>query len=230
MTDSNRRVFIIVPAYNEAKVLESVLIPLVEAGYSVVVVDDGSDDDTPERLSHLPVFALRHAINLGQGAALQTGMTFALREGADYLVHFDADGQHRLRDIEAMLGPLRAGAAEAVLGSRFLRAEDRQQIPGLRRLVLRVASVVSFLLTGTWVDDPHNGLRAFTANAAKRLRIRENGYAHASEILRLLRKQHIPFVQRPIAVLYTEYSLSKGQPLSNALNILVDLLVGRLFK
>lgn len=230
MPESNRSVYIIVPAFNEAQVIDSVLAPLVEAGYSVVVVDDGSADATFERLLHLPVFALRHAVNLGQGAALQTGMSFALREGAEFLVHFDADGQHRTADLEGMLAPLRSGESEAVLGSRFLRPDDRQRIPALRRLVLRVASVVSYVLTGTWVDDPHNGFRAFTAAAARRIHIRENGYAHASEILRLLRKERIRFVQRPIAVLYTEYSLAKGQRLSNAFNILVDLLVGRMFK
>src|SRR4051794_26084443 len=98
MSNPNRNTFVIVPSYNEAQVLPATLRPVIEAGYSVVVVDDGSTDDTPAVLSSLPVYALRHLINLGQGAALQTGMSFAVQQGADYVVHFDADGQHQLRD------------------------------------------------------------------------------------------------------------------------------------
>jgi glycosyltransferase involved in cell wall biosynthesis len=114
----NPSVFIIVPAFNEREVILSTLQELIRAHYSVVVVDDGSTDGTAAQIADLPIYLLRHAINLGQGAALQTGMTFALKEGAEIIVHFDADGQHQIEDIETLIEPLRKGEADIVLGSR----------------------------------------------------------------------------------------------------------------
>ena len=112
--------FVIVPAFNEGEII-STLQGLIAAGYSVVVVDDGSTNGMDALVANLPVYFLRHPVNLGQGAALQTGMTFALQNGAEIIVHFDADGQHKVEDIETLLKPLHQGEADVVLGSRFLR-------------------------------------------------------------------------------------------------------------
>ena len=136
--------------------------PLIDAGYSVVVVDDGSSDGTWEEIQQLPVYALRHPINLGQGAALQTGMSFALKQGADYVVHFDADGQHRPVDIDVVLGPVLDGKVDVALGSRFLSPESAAAVPFRRRLFLRGATYVNYVLTGVLLSDAHNGLRALS--------------------------------------------------------------------
>ena len=101
-----------------------------------VVVDDGSQDNTWSMLRDLSVYALRHPLNLGQGAALQTGMTFALRQGAEIIVHFDGDGQHRVEDIDVLVSPLRKGEIDVVFGSRFLREVDKQAVPPSRRVLL----------------------------------------------------------------------------------------------
>src|SRR5579862_1491451 len=115
-----KRVMVIVPAYNEGPVIRSTVRSLLDAGYEVIIVDDGSQDDT-SAVRELPVVYIRHAVNLGQGAALQTGMTYALRAGADVAVTFDADGQHDSRQIDRLLAPILDGSADVVLGSRFLR-------------------------------------------------------------------------------------------------------------
>ena len=141
----NHSVFVIIPAFNEREVILATLESLIPKGYSIVVVDDGSIDGTAALVANLPVYLLRHTINFGQGAALQTGMTFALKEGAEFIVHFDADGQHRIEDIETLLGPLRTGEADVVLGSRFMREADRLAVPPLKRLVLRVAVFINGL-------------------------------------------------------------------------------------
>jgi len=229
MTD-NHHVFVIVAAHNEGRVIESSIQPLVDRGYSVVVVDDASTDDTSARCRHLPVYLLRHPINLGQGAALQTGMSFALRQGARYLVHFDADGQHRAEDIDVLVSPLRDGEADVVLGSRFLRRADRDAVPVRRRLVLRVGVMVNGLLTGLWLSDAHNGMRAFTAGAAARIDLRENRFAHASEILNQIRQSRLRCVERPTTIRYTEYSMEKGQSALNGVKIVIDLLLRRIFR
>ena len=222
--------FIVVPAYNEAPALAGALAPLFAAGYSVVVVDDGSTDETRQVASALPAYVLRHPINLGQGAALQTGTTFALRCGAAYVVHFDADGQHQAADVVRLVAPLRAGEADVALGSRFLRPEDSAQAPALRRWLLRAGTIVNGLLTGMWLSDAHNGLRAFTRAAASQIDLRENRQAHASEILSLIRRAKLRYVECPVTIRYTPYSRAKGQSGWNAFNIVFDLLTGKMLR
>jgi polyprenyl-phospho-N-acetylgalactosaminyl synthase len=223
-------VFIVIPAYNDGPALRATLEPLIDAGYSIVVVDDGSSDDTWAILGRLPVYSLRHPINLGQGAALQTGMSFALARGAEILIHFDADGQHSADDVPELMDPILAGHADVVLGSRFLRADDARLVPRGRRLLLRCGMIVNAVLTGLWLTDAHNGLRVLTRRAATQIRLRENGFAHASEILAQIRRARLRYVERPTRIVYSSYSRSKGQSAWNALNIVLDLLMGKIFR
>jgi len=223
-------VWVILPAFNEASELAGVLRGLSDTGYSSVVVDDGSSDDTAAIAEESATSVLRHPVNLGQGAALQTGMTWALRQGARYLVHLDADGQHRAQDIERLLEPLRQGVADVALGSRFLRREDRDRVPWPRRLVLRGGIAVNALLTGLWLSDAHNGLRALTREAAEKIRLRQAGFAHASEILDEIRSNALRIVEVPVTVTYTARSLAKGQRGWNALNILIDFVIQKVLR
>lgn len=226
----NDSIFVVVPAYSEGHVIRSTLQLLIKLNYSVVVVDDGSSDDTWSALTDFPVYALRHPINLGQGAALQTGMTFALQQGAEIVVHFDADGQHRVEDIDVLIEPLRSGEADVVLGSRFLRQADSQAVPPLRRVLLKGAVMVNRLMTGVWLSDAHNGFRALTREAAEKIHLRENRFAHASEIISQIHHLRLHYVERPTTVVYSDYSKAKGQSMWNAFNIVTDLLLRRVFQ
>jgi glycosyltransferase involved in cell wall biosynthesis len=226
----SRSTFIVVPTHNEEGVIRSTLESLLRFDYTIIVVDDGSKDHTWEIVSTYPVIALRHPVNLGQGAALQTGMIFALQHGAQVIVHFDADGQHRAEDIQSLVEPIEGDRADVVLGSRFLRKEDTQAVPALKRFILRGAVLVNGLLTGLWLSDAHNGLRAFSADATRKIRLRENGYAHATEIIAEIRRLKLRYVERPTHVTYSSYAVSKGQSLWNSLNILIDLLLRKVFR
>jgi len=228
--EMNPAIFVIVPAFNEANVIRSVLQKLIASGHSVVVVDDCSTDSTWEILEELPVHALRHPINLGAGGALQTGMSYALLQGADVIVHFDADGQHKVEDIEVLTAPILAGEADVVLGSRFLREEDTKAIPAKRRFVLRCARIIDGLLTGVWLSDAHNGFRALSAEAASRIYLYENRFAHASEILTQIRRSGAHYVERPTSIVYTEYSQEKGQSAWNGIRIVIDVVLRRIFR
>lgn len=230
MAKANASIFAIVPAFNEGKVIARTLQPLIDAGYSVVVVDDCSRDTTWSILGQLPVYRVRHPINLGQGAALQTGMSFALQQGAKAIVHFDADGQHRLEDLPGLLQPVLAGEADVVLGSRFLRAEDLQAVPPARRLLLQAAVWVNWLFTGLRLTDAHNGARALSAYAAQRIHLQENGFAHATEILQQIRAANLRMLERPTRIAYTDYSKQKGQRAWHALDIFVDLVIRRFLR
>ena len=221
---------IIIPCYNEGPILRDVALQLVPLGYSIICVDDGSDGTFPppaELLRDLPVTCLRHPFNMGQGAALQTGMDYARQNGHDAVIHFDADGQHNPDDIPAFLQALDNGA-DVALGSRFLRAEDTARIPFRKRVMLRGARLVNRMLTGLNLTDAHNGFRALGPRALSTIRFRENRMAHASEILVQIRQNGLNVVEIPTTIRYTDYSIGKGQRLSNSINILLDLLMDRL--
>jgi glycosyltransferase involved in cell wall biosynthesis len=199
------------------------------AGHRVVVVDDGSTDETGE-IKQLPVVYLRHAVNLGQGAALQTGMTYALRSGAEIAVHFDADGQHDCAQIEHLIAPIVEGKADVVFGSRFLRSQDREQVPWKKRILLRGGILISWAMTGMLLSDTHNGFRALSRRALERVHLQENGFAHATEIMQRVREARLRYLEVPITISYSEYSQQKGQKLSGSLSILFDLIMAKLTK
>lgn len=223
-----RRIFIVIPAYNEGRVIAHTVQKLRRLyDYSIVVVDDCSTDDTEAILQQFDTYYLRHNVNLGQGAALQTGMSFALRQNAALVVHFDADGQHNQDDIPRFVEQALDGTCDIVLGSRFKRAEDMEAVPPLRRLLLRVATLVNGVTTGMWLSDAHNGFRVLTPKALASIRLRENRMAHATEILSQIRKHNLRYTELPTHIIYTDYSKEKGQSWSNAFNILLDLFISR---
>lgn len=223
---SPAEVTIVVPCYNEGPVIREVLAELLRAWPHVIAVDDGSSDDTAARLGDTGATVVRHAVNLGQGAALQTGIDLALARGARYVVTFDGDGQHRAEDVAALVAPLAEGRADVALGSRFLGGTV--DMPGSRRVVLRLATAFTRAAAGLDLTDTHNGLRAFTAAAARALRITQNRMAHASEILHEIRRLRLRFVEVPVTIRYTAWSRRKGQSALDALSILFDLLVRRI--
>jgi len=220
-------VWVVIAAYNEAKVIARVVGEVARRDYHVVVVDDGSSDETAERAAAANA-VVRHPINLGQGAALQTGIDYALQQAAEFVVTFDADGQHRAADIERLVAALREARADFALGSRFLGST--MALPATRRLVLRAATVFTQLTTGLRLTDTHNGLRAMTRRGASRIRLRQNRMAHASEILAQIAASGLPYVEVPVRIEYTAYSLAKGQRLGDALAILFDLFARRLYR
>lgn len=213
------------PAYNEGPVIADVVRGVLAAGANLVVVDDHSSDESGDTARAAGAVVVRHPVNLGQGAALQTGLDYALRAGAQVLVTFDADGQHRVEDALRLAELVLAGRADIACGSRFLGVEA-QGMPRSRRLVLRAATVFTRLTTGVPVTDAHNGLRAMSREAAGSLRITHNRMAHASEIVAQIGQRRLRYMELPVQILYTPYSLSKGQRISNSLNILGDLLLG----
>jgi polyprenyl-phospho-N-acetylgalactosaminyl synthase len=210
--------FVVIAAFNEGKVIRGVVSELVHAAWPVVLVDDGSRDNTVDEARAGGATVLRHSINLGQGAALQTGIDFAIRRGAKNIVTFDADGQHNCDDIPALIAAL--ADADIALGSRFLgKVEGATQ----RRIaMLRVAVMMSNKLSGLNLTDAHCGMRAFRASAAPKLRITQDRMAHASELLRKIRTSGCRVVEVPVTVRYTEHSMRKGQTGFQAVRIMFD--------
>src|SRR6266446_3756801 len=225
---SRARVYVVIPAYNEGPVIARVVTEVKRAGHAVVVVDDGSSDTTADQAHAGGAVVIQHPFNLGQGAALQTGIDYALAQAADFIVTFDADGQHRLSDISRLVEALVQERADFALGSRFLG--QAPNLPPLRRLLLRAATAFTRLTTGLQVTDTHNGLRAMTRRGAAAIRLRQNRMAHASEWLSQIAMSGLRYVERPVTIEYTAYSLAKGQSVADAVLILLDLFARRLYR
>jgi glycosyltransferase involved in cell wall biosynthesis len=212
------RTWVVIAAMNEEAVIADVVAGVRREGWSVVVVDDGSRDGTAARALVAGAKVLKHPINLGQGAALQTGIDYAIRHGAKYLVTFDADGQMNPDDIPAMIAAL--DNADIALGSRFLG--NVEGATASRMALLKGAVMMSNRLSGLKLTDAHCGFRAFRAEIAPHLRIMQDRMAHASELLRKIKTSGVRVVEVPVTIRYTEHSMRKGQHGFQAVRILFD--------
>jgi polyprenyl-phospho-N-acetylgalactosaminyl synthase len=225
----NTDVWLIVPVFNEAPVIRSVITAAKRTFPNIVCVDDGSRDNSVAEIRAAGADIVRHPVNLGQGAAIQTGVEYArAKPGARYFVTFDADGQHQVDDVVAMLARLRTEPLDIVIGTRF--ADDRSKsVPLIKRMALRTIVFLSPRTRRMGLTDAHNGLRVFNSTVADQLDLIMNGMSHASEFVALIDQHKWRVSEQPVTILYTEYSMAKGQSLLNGVNILSDgLLHGRM--
>jgi polyprenyl-phospho-N-acetylgalactosaminyl synthase len=222
-------IFVIVPAFNEAAVIRQTVEKLLEKKYAVVVVDDASTDNTRNVLLGLPIYYIRHTSNLGQGAAIKTGIEFILKKNADYIVTFDADGQHEVGDIERMLNILQNEKVDIVFGSRFLPG-SASNVHTTRKWVLKTARLVNYLASGILLSDANNGLRVMTKEAAIRMEITENRSSHNAQVQNLVKYNKIKFAECPVTVSYSDYSKKKGLRNINSIRILYDLILFKIFR
>ncbi|HVP14687.1 MAG TPA: glycosyltransferase family 2 protein [Terriglobales bacterium] len=221
-------VFVVIAAFNEERTVGAAVRGVRERVANVVVVDDGSADRTACEAGAAGATVLRHLINRGQGAALKTGITYALGLGAEVIVTFDSDGQHQPEDLDTLVAPLRGGGVDVVLGSRFLDRGTR--VPPVRWITLKLGIVFTRIVSRIRVTDVHNGLRAFTREAVQRMNLHEDRMAHASEILDEISRLGLRYREVPTRILYTDYSRQKGQQSTAAVRIALDFLLGKLGK
>lgn len=219
---------LIIPVYNEGKVIKDVVNEALKSFSNVVCVNDGSKDNSASEILKTKAYLVEHPINMGQGAAIQTGIEFARQLSVDYFVTFDADGQHRIEDVKAMREIITKGKYDIILGSRFLGSTV-----GMSRgkgALLKLAIKFSNLTSGVKLTDTHNGLRVFNRHVAETMQITMPDMAHASEILEIIRDQKYRYIEAPVTIEYTEYSRAKGQSLMNAINISFDTLLRKISK
>jgi glycosyltransferase involved in cell wall biosynthesis len=220
-------VWIVIPAFNEATVIADVVTDVLSVFDNVVCVDDGSRDDTAEQAWRAGAYVVRHPVNLGQGAAIQTGVEYARsRPGAAIFATFDADGQHRVQDVMRMIDRLTKEDLDIVVGTRFADSAP-VDMPVLRRVLFPLIAKLSPASRKLRLTDAHNGLRVFNRTVADGLNLTMNGMAHASEIIAEIVDNGWRVAEEPVEILYTDYSMSKGQPLVNGVNIVFDGLLRR---
>lgn len=222
------KIVAVIPAYHEASRIAATIAEILPYVPHILVVDDGSADQTSLVAREAGARVIRHAINRGQGAALKTGTEAALCWGADYVIHIDADGQHDPVYLPHLLEPLLRAEADVVLGSRFLGIQP-EGMPFLRRIVLQAGRIFNGYALGVphVVTDPQNGLRAFSANAAQRVVFYHDGIAHASEILRAVTGSALRWKEIPVRVRYSRETLAKGVKTSDAFHIAWHLFLGK---
>ncbi|MFA6304869.1 MAG: glycosyltransferase family 2 protein [Patescibacteria group bacterium] len=218
------KVFIVIPCYNEAKLLAKVIVSVLPYG-TVVVVDDGSADQSAIIAKNLGVKVLQHLVNRGMGAALETGDRYAYLQGADIVVHFDADGQHMADEIPKLIRPIIDGKVEVVLGSRFLLPNN--SIPWLKKLfILKPAILFQNLLLGVKLTDAHNGFRALSRVALEKIKITQDEFAHATEIIELIKANNLTYQEVPVTIKYHEF----GQGFLSGFKIIKDLIFSKINK
>lgn len=215
--------WVVIPLYNEAPVIGGVIADLRKTFSNIVCIDDGSSDGGAAVARAAGAKIVTHPINLGQGAALQTGFEYVLERDGKYVVTFDADGQHRVVDAAAMLQRSRDEDLAIVFGSRFL--DDRTKPGFFKKIVLKTAVFATNLTTRIKLTDAHNGLRVIRQDALRQIKLRQDRMAHGTEIVVQLGRTGLPFAEQPVEVLYTDYSRAKGQSLLNSVNILIDLII-----
>ena len=221
------KIFIIIPAYNESASIASVIKDIKAANkeWQIVVVDDGSGDETAEFAESAGAVVLRHLINRGQGAALKTGTDYAIMNGAAVIVHFDADGQFLANEISDVIAPIISGQADIVFGSRFLSAPGgkKSNIPWFKKyVILKLARLINKIFLGVSLSDPQSGCRAFSRPAAKELNWQQDRMAHCSEIMQLAAKSGSRVKEVPITIIYHNF----GQHFSSGLKILEEFFLG----
>jgi polyprenyl-phospho-N-acetylgalactosaminyl synthase len=218
----------IIPVYNEQTVIAKIINEIPKK-YLVICVNDGSTDNSEKEIEKTRALIVNHPINLGQGAALQTGIEYALQlSKIEYFVTFDADGQHSVKDAEKMLDDIKKNKVDIVIGSRFLG--EALNISLMKKILLKLATRFTNLLSGVNLTDTHNGLRVFNRNFAENVNLLMPGMAHSSEIIDKIGRGKWRYLEVPVTIKYNDYSRSKGQSMLNSVNILADILLNRVKK
>lgn len=220
-----RRVLIIIPAYNEVAVIGKVLSGLPkmvgEFAIDMLVIVDGSTDNTPNVASKAGATVISHLLNTGSGGATYSGIVYAREEGYKYAVTMDADGQHTAEDAVSIVTRILKNDADLVIGSRLINAKG---MPWYRQMGNWGLSWITFMLFGLHVTDSQSGLKGFSRRALEELHIKSTGYEFCSEIIWRAKQLNLRVVEIPIKAIYTEYSLSKGQTNWNAVNVIKKLI------
>ncbi len=202
----------IIPAWNEERAIAAVIKSATSHVDQVIVVDDGSTDGTVRSAQSAGALVLVHPLNCGPGAATMTGIRAARALHADAVITLDADGQHNPDDIPRLLAPIKEGRADLVIGSRFQNRDS--VIPIVRRIFNGLGNIFTLLVTGRYVSDSQSGFKAFGPKAVESIHLRLSGYEFCSEIIREVVHRRWRVVEVPIRVVYSEYTLAKGQSFS----------------
>jgi len=213
---------VVIPAYNESSRIKNVITSVKKITKNIIVVDDGSQDDTAQVAQNTGAIVLRHITNLGKGAALKTGCDYALQKGFENIVVMDADGQHKPKDIPRFLEALKDN--EIVFGARH----GRKNMPLILRFGNFGLNVITRILYGIKLHDTQCGFRAFTRNAYKKIRWEAQNYDMETEMIARTGKAKLKYAEIPIETVYLDRY--KGTTLLDGLKIGIKMFIWRFRK
>jgi glycosyltransferase involved in cell wall biosynthesis len=217
----------VIPAFNEAQRIGAVIQGAKKHVPDIIVVSDGSTDDTAEIARAAGARVIEHSVNSGAGAATMTGLLAARSLGFDTAITIDADGQHSSDDIPRLLQELQTQHADLVIADRFGR---KNKIPLIRRFLNWAGNVVTFLVTGIYLPDTQCGFKVFGPKALFEVNLKMSGFEFCTEIIREAALHHWKVVSVPSKVVYSEYTLAKGQSSANALKVAAKILLRALLR
>lgn len=229
-------------AYNEWSVIGETIDNIIWAWFKkIIVVNDGSRDNTVQVVNERAIkhkdkniVLISHDINRGAGSANKTWFEFLKKYGdlfdVERVVTFDSDGQMDINDMTKFIEAAQTTDIEVLLGSRFVKWWHAQNIPMMRRIILFGSKIITWLFNRVWVSDPHNGYRMIKLYAIQQINLESDGMTYASELLDEVYRLKFKFKQIPVNIIYTQYSLWKGQKNGNAINILLEIIYSKFFK
>ena len=223
MNETNN-IFIVIPAFNEEKILPEVIAEIKKANYDkIIIVDDGSSDGTYETANKLDAVVVQHSINRGKGAAIKTGMEVAKIMKADIAVTIDGDGQHDPKDIEKMIKLISDGH-DVILG---VRSNSYKKMPFLKKIANRIGNFLTWFIYGLWVSDSQSGFRAYSKRSLEIIDTKTDRYEYDSEVIREIYKHKLKYTEIPIEVRYTQYSMAKRnkQGFKNGIKTLAKMII-----
>ena len=216
-------ILIIMPAYNEESKIKEVISDLFSAGFTdIVVIDDGSHDNTCKEVQKTKATLLKHPINIGLGGALATGLEFARQNNFEYAITVDSDGQHAINDVKKIAVEVKKNKHDFIIGSRL---KSMKNVNALRFYGNHLMDLATAVLCGKYFQDTQSGLRAFNKNGIFNIKPTSSGYEVSSEIIIQATKKKLKTSTIGISAIYTEYSIKKGQKISNALRVIRRLVV-----
>jgi glycosyltransferase involved in cell wall biosynthesis len=215
------KVAVIIPAYNESRFIGSVVLSACRYASTVIVVDDGSTDDTAEIAGAAGAIILHHASNTGKGTALNTGFEHARKNtGAQVIVMIDGDGQHNPAEIPLLVQPILDGRADVAIGSRFLEAKSK--IPKWRQFGQHALTIATNLGSSSNFTDSQSGFRAFARSVLDVFRFDSRGFSVESEMQFMVHEVGLRVIEAPITVVYSEPA--KRNPVAQGLQVINGLL------
>lgn len=217
-------IFIVIPAFNEARRIDDVLEGLKKVSLPVIVVDDGSKDSTFEKAKKHKVIVLRHKVNLGKGAALKTGCEVAIALGADAVIMMDSDGQHKAEDLPKFVEKIRSGRFDIIFGARNIN----RSIPLVRFLGNKFAVIFISMLFKIYISDLICGYRAITKKAYSKMMLKSADYGIETEMVTKTAQLHLRYCEIPVETIY--YDKFKGVTILNAFSILFNVIKWRIFR
>lgn len=220
------RIIAVIAAYNEEKKVTGVVDEVSKYVDLIIVVDDGSSDKTANVIKNKKAVVLKHCINLGQGAALQTGFDYAKKFNPEVVITYDADGQFEAKEISKIIKPVLDKKVDVVLGSRFL-GKTLNMSP-VRKYILKLGIIFTWIFSEIKLTDTHNGFKALNNKALNSIEITQNRMAHASEIIDEIKRNNLSYLEIPVTVKYDDYSKQKGQSSFNSVKILIELISRKL--